>query len=88
VGAGGYTVTKHVGGFGVVAVLKMERGRRFCCEQKRTRCRVTEQTGLPFASTVTTKDDAGNEVGVMHACGHDIHIASLVARTDHGAAHE
>jgi hippurate hydrolase len=39
---------------------------------------VTENTGLPFASTVRTKDDAGADVGVMHACGHDIHMASWV----------
>jgi amidohydrolase len=37
---------------------------------------VEEKTGLPFASTVRTKDDSGAEVGVMHACGHDVHMAS------------
>jgi len=56
----------------------MERGRRFAANRNGDALPVTEQTGLPFASTVTTKDDAGNEVGVMHACGHDIHMASLV----------
>jgi hypothetical protein len=35
---------------------------------------VTENTGLPFAGTERTKDDAGAEVGVMHACGHDVHM--------------
>jgi len=39
---------------------------------------VTEQTGLPYASKVRTKDRFGNDVGVMHACGHDIHMANLV----------
>jgi len=39
---------------------------------------VKEETGLPYASTVTTKNDAGDEVGVMHACGHDIHMSSLI----------
>jgi amidohydrolase len=37
---------------------------------------VEEKTGLPYASTVRTKDDKGADVGVMHACGHDIHMAS------------
>src|SRR5436853_155778 len=44
---------------------------------------VTEKTGRPYASTVRTRDKAGNEVGVMHACGHDIHMTCWVgtART-------
>src|SRR5947209_14810719 len=40
---------------------------------------VEEKTGLPYASKVRTKDDAGRDVPVMHACGHDLHMASLVA---------
>src|SRR5216117_436722 len=44
---------------------------------------VHEETGLPYASTVTTKNDAGQEVSVAHACGHDIHMSTLIgtART-------
>jgi amidohydrolase len=38
---------------------------------------VEEKTGLPYASKVRTKDDNGRDVGVMHACGHDVHMASL-----------
>src|SRR5215510_14149012 len=52
----GYEVTEHVGGMGIVAVMK---------------------TGLPYASKVKAKDDSGRDVGVMHACGHDVHMASL-----------
>jgi hippurate hydrolase len=40
---------------------------------------VEEKTGLPYASKVHTKDDAGHDVPVMHACGHDLHMASLLA---------
>ena len=39
---------------------------------------VEEQTGLPYASTVTTKNDKGDEIHVMHACGHDVHMAAFV----------
>jgi len=39
---------------------------------------VEEKTGLPYASTVKSKNDAGQDVSVMHACGHDVHITSLI----------
>ena len=38
---------------------------------------VEEKTGLPYASKVRAKDDSGRDVGVMHACGHDVHMAAL-----------
>jgi amidohydrolase len=69
----GYEVTSGIGRLGVVGVLKNGAG-----PTELDALPVTENTGLPFASTVRTKDDAGNDVGVMHACGHDAHMAAWV----------
>ncbi len=74
----GFTVTTNVGGFGVVAVLKNGTGHTLLLRTELDALPVTEETGLPFASTVTTRDDDGNVVGVAHACGHDIHMTALV----------
>lgn len=74
----GYEVTTGVGGHGVVAVLKNGSGPTVLVRSDLDGLPVKEQTGLPYASTVTTKDDAGKEVPVMHACGHDVHMSCLV----------
>ena len=74
----GAEVTEHVGGLGVVGVLRNGRGPTVLVRTDLDALPVTERTGLPFASTVTTKDDEGNAVGVMHACGHDLHMTCLV----------
>jgi len=74
----GYEVTEHVGGTGVVAVLKNGAGPTVLVRTDMDALPVIEQTGLPYASTVKTKNDAGETVGVMHACGHDIHMTSWV----------
>jgi amidohydrolase len=75
----GYDVTEHVGGTGVVAVLKNGNGPTVMLRTELDALPVEEKTGLPYASKVHTKDDAGHDVSVMHACGHDLHMASLVA---------
>src|SRR5262249_1828037 len=74
----GYEVTEKVGGDGIVAVLKNGPGPVVLIRTALDGLPITEQTGLAYASKVRTKDRAGNEVGVMHACGHDIHMASWV----------
>lgn len=74
----GYEVTTGVGGHGVVAVLKNGSGPTVLVRSDLDGLPVKEQTGLPYASTVTTKDDAGREVSTMHACGHDVHMSCLV----------
>ena len=74
----GYTVTEHVGGTGVVAILKNGAGPTVMLRTELDGLPVEEKTGLPYASKVHAKDDSGREVGVMHACGHDVHMASLL----------
>ncbi|MGE5412807.1 MAG: amidohydrolase [Syntrophomonadaceae bacterium] len=74
----GYEVTDHVGGFGVVAVMKNGKGPTLLMRADMDALPVEEKTGLPYASHVTPKNDAGETVPVMHACGHDVHMTSLV----------
>jgi amidohydrolase len=72
----GYEVTANVGGTGVVAILKNGPGPTVMLRTELDALPVEEHTGLPFASKVHAKDDAGHDVPVMHACGHDLHMAS------------
>jgi len=82
----GYTVTERVGkyqkpewtGYGVVAVLKNGAGPTVLLRTELDALPVDEKTGLPYASKVKVKNDAGQEVSVMHACGHDIHITNMI----------
>ncbi len=82
----GYTVTERVGkferadwvGYGVVAVMKNGDGPTVLVRTDLDALPVDEKTGLPYASTVKTKNDAGQDVSVMHACGHDIHITTML----------
>ncbi len=81
----GYTVTEHVGkypdgsqAFGVVAVLENGAGPRVFLRTDMDALPVEEKTGLDFASTVRTTNAQGQTVGVMHACGHDLHMTVLL----------
>ncbi len=74
----GYDVTEKVGGTGVVAILSNGAGQTVMLRTELDALPVQEKTGLPYASTAHTKDDAGHDVPVMHACGHDIHMAAWV----------
>jgi len=78
----GYEVTEHVGGTGVVAILKNGSGPTVMLRTELDALPVEEKTGLPYASKVHTKDDSGQEVPVMHACGHDLHMASLIGTAE------
>ena len=78
----GYEVTENVGGTGVVAVLKNGAGPVVMLRTELDALPVEEKTGLPYASKVRAKDDAGHDVAVMHACGHDVHMASLLGTAE------
>ena len=74
----GYEVTTGVGGTGVVAVLRNGAGPTVMLRADMDGLPLREQSGLPNASTVRQADASGTEQPVMHACGHDVHITSLV----------
>jgi amidohydrolase len=81
----GYTVTEHVGkypdgsqAFGVVAILQNGAGPRVLIRTDMDALPVEEKTGLDYASTVRSTNAQGQDVGVMHACGHDIHMTVLL----------
>ncbi len=82
----GFTVSEEVGDYGVegrnsyglVAVLENGPGPTVLIRTDTDALPVTENTGATYASTVTTPDENGVEVGVMHACGHDVHMTSFL----------
>jgi len=78
----GYEVTEHVGGTGIVAILRNGSGSTIMLRTELDALPVEEKTGLPYASKVHAKDDSGHDVPVMHACGHDLHMASLVGTAE------
>lgn len=81
----GYTVTEHVGKYedgtqaeGVVAVMENGVGPRLMLRTELDALPVGEKTGLDYASHVKTTNAQGQTVGVMHACGHDLHMTVLL----------
>jgi amidohydrolase len=74
----GYDVTEHVGGTGIVAIMKNGNGPTVMLRTELDALPVEEKTGLAYASKIHAKDDAGRDVPVMHACGHDLHMASIL----------
>lgn len=74
----GFEVTRGVGGHGVVALLKNGPGPTLMLRTDLDALPVAELTELPYASQVRAPDKRGAVVGVMHACGHDIHMSNLV----------
>jgi len=84
----GYEVTEKVGGTGVVAVMRNGAGPTVMVRADMDGLPVKEDSGLPYASTVTQEDIDGVVKPVMHACGHDTHITSLVGTARVMAAHK
>jgi amidohydrolase len=73
----GFEVTEHVGGTGVVGLLRNGDGPVVMLRADFDALPVREETGLPYASTVRAVGQDGDEVPVMHACGHDMHATCL-----------
>jgi len=74
----GFEVTEGVGQTGVVAVMRNGEGPTVMLRADMDGLPVIEQTGLPYASTRTAIPATGIETGVMHACGHDTHMAAWI----------
>lgn len=74
----GYDVHEGIGGTGVVGILRNGDGPGVLLRADMDALPVKENTGLPYASTVTAPDADGNAVPVMHACGHDMHVTCLL----------
>ncbi|MES2444885.1 MAG: amidohydrolase [Pseudomonadota bacterium] len=84
--AAGFEVTENFGGTGVVAVLRNGPGPVLLLRADIDALPVTEDTGLPYASKVRATTAAGVETGVMHACGHDTHMAAWIGTLRNMAA--
>lgn len=85
----GFTVTEKVGGTGVVAILGNGAGPMVMLRADMDGLPLQEKTGLAYASTATQDDPiTGNKVPVMHACGHDVHVTSLVGTARYMASHK
>ena len=84
----GYDVTTGVGRTGIVAVLKNGPGPAIMLRTELDALPVEEKTDLPFASKVVVKNAAGQSTPVMHACGHDIHMAAWAGTARMMAEHK
>ena len=84
----GCKVTRNIGGYGVVGVMENGTGPTVMLRADLDGLPVTERTGRPYASTVQVENENGNTVGVMHACGHDIHMTNLLGSAQYLAAHK
>jgi hippurate hydrolase len=84
--AAGCEVTEHLGkyehsnikAYGVVGVMRNGDGPTVLVRTDMDALPVEEDTGLPYASKVVAKNDEGKDVHVMHACGHDVHVAAFI----------
>ena len=84
----GFTVTDNVGGYGVVGIYENGDGPTVMIRTDTDGLPIIEQTGKPYASKVTVTNDAGATVGVMHGCGHDIHMSSFIGTAQQLMTHK
>lgn len=73
-----FDVSTGVGVTGVVGILQNGDGPVVMLRADMDALPVTEDTGLPYASTKIARDEEGTEVGVSHVCGHDLHVTWLM----------
>jgi len=85
-----FQITRNFGGTGIVGIFENGDGPVIMVRTDMDALPIEEKTGLPYASKVTMKNEDGEEVPVMHACGHDVHMTvwvgtanTLVALKDH-----
>ncbi len=83
----GADVHQEIGGYGVVGLLQNGPGKVLMLRADMDALPITEQTGLDYASQVRVSNPRGATVGVMHACGHDIHMANLIGTARFLSAH-
>ena len=83
----GYTVTRNFGGFGIVGIMKNGDGPRILYRTDMDALPMPEKTELAYASTKTTQFN-GTDVGVMHSCGHDMHMTTWVGTARYMAANK
>jgi len=83
----GLNVTTDIGGHGVVGLLENGAGPTLMLRTDTDALPVAEKTELVYASQVKSQDPDGQEVSVMHACGHDIHMTNVIGSTRYLAEH-
>ena len=84
----GFKVTSNVGGFGVVGIYKNGNGPTVMIRTDTDGLPIIEQTGKSYASKVKVIDEHGAKVGVMHGCGHDIHMSSFIGTAEQLIVHK
>lgn len=85
--AAGCEVTRNFGGHGVVGVLRNGDGPTLLLRADMDALPIAEETGLEYASTIRAESADGRAIGIMHACGHDLHMTALVGAVQFLAAH-
>ena len=84
----GFSVTENIGGYGVVGIYQNGKGPTVMIRADTDALPIIEETGKPYASKVKVSDQHGNQVGVMHGCGHDIHMTNFIGTAEQLIEHK